>query len=124
MDTHHSDNMFSRKVGNLFVGLCENILFLLFQSNVIHFLILPWTCYGGMVGYWFSHINHIFAGIYILPLQLWDSPDNFSGNNVINKLITGICSVAFPIGRYSRSKLGARRVVKKGVLRGIDGIRT
>ena len=95
MVTHHDEEIFSSKGGNIFMGLCGNLLFLVFHSNGMHFIIFPWSDYVIMVGYWFSHMNHLLVGLQNLPLQLWLFPVNLSGNNVADKLITGSCSVSF-----------------------------
>ena len=83
MGTHNSEDSFIRNFGNLFMGLYGNIVFLLFHSNGMHLLIITWTGYGILVGYWFSHLDHIPVGLYNLALQLWVFHVNFSGNNVI-----------------------------------------
>ena len=83
------------KCRNLSMGLSGNLFCVLFHFNDIHLIIIPWPGYVSLVGYWFSHLNHLLVGMYNLPLQLWLFPDNLSDNNVIEKLITGSCSGYF-----------------------------
>ena len=42
----------------------------------------------------------------------------------IYKVPTNSGEYVTPVGRYTRSKLGTKRVVNKGIIRGIDIIRT
>ena len=92
---HHSEDSFSSKGGNIFKGICGQILFLIFRSNDMHLLILTCTNYVSMVRYLFPRINHLLVGMQNLTLQIWLFPGNLSDNNVIEKLITGSCSVYF-----------------------------
>ena len=94
--TNHSEYSFISKDGNLFIGICGKLLLLLFQSNYIHFLILPWNSYGILVRYWVSHIINLLVGLQNFSLQLWVFSGNFSDNYVIYKLIRGSFIVSLP----------------------------